>query len=83
MQNNKELISTCLNLCEKALNAQSVLVWRQVLHAHAKIFEMCKGEVDDLEFDLALKTLANLREDTQCSVKGDVDLVSLLCSFVM
>lgn len=61
MQSNEELASYSIDLCDEALNPRSTAVWRYVLRAERRIFEVCKGAISQESFEHVLKALAGLR----------------------
>lgn len=77
VQSNEELASHSIDLCDEALNPRSTAVWRYVLRAEAKIFEICRGAISQESFARALKTLAGLRNDANRYIIPDIDLVML------
>lgn len=83
VQSDGELATYCVNLCDEAFNPRSVLVWRYVLRAESKIFEVCKNAICSESLDRALKTLASLRLDDHCAVKADIDLVFVYFSHLL
>lgn len=75
VQSNEELASYSIDLCDEALNPRSTVVWRYVLRAETRIFEVCKGAISQESFARALKALAGLRNDANRYIIPDIDLV--------
>lgn len=75
MQSDEELASYSVDLCDEALNPRSTAVWRYVLRAETRIFEICKGAISQESFARALKSLAELHNDVNRCIIPDIDLV--------
>uniref|UniRef100_A0A8R1XKN1 NUC173 domain-containing protein n=1 Tax=Onchocerca volvulus TaxID=6282 RepID=A0A8R1XKN1_ONCVO len=74
VQSNEELASYSIDLCDEALNPRSTAVWRYVLRAERRIFEVCKGAISQESFEHVLKALAGLRNDINQYIISDIDL---------
>ncbi|CAG9529542.1 unnamed protein product [Cercopithifilaria johnstoni] len=74
VQSNEELASYSVDLCDEAFNPRSTAVWRYVLRAETRIFEISKSAINQESFARALKTLAGLRNDDNRCIIPDIDL---------
>uniref|UniRef100_A0A0N5B150 NUC173 domain-containing protein n=1 Tax=Syphacia muris TaxID=451379 RepID=A0A0N5B150_9BILA len=74
IQSHGATATICMNLLDKSLNLQTVGVWRYVLRTDMKVFEECGKVIDKSAFANALGTLSKLRESTDRTCKGDLDL---------
>ncbi|VDO44601.1 unnamed protein product [Onchocerca flexuosa] len=74
VQSNEELASYSIDLCDEALNPRNTAVWRYVLRAERRIFEVCKNAISQESFERVLKALAGLRNDINQYIISDIDL---------